>query len=483
MMAEKTQPVDKLILIPYEKSELTTTTSGLQHKSKEAVCVTYKRRWYLVVLFGLVGGSQGLIWNTWGPLYLSANIVYGWTEADIALMTNYGPIDFVLSAFIFSWILDVKGLRMASLITSGFVTMGAGLRCVTSSPPMATWLVHLGQFLNGFGGIVAMGGSALMSSVWFPVEQRSTATALISITNSFGASLSFILPQYIVPSLTAVTASPNVPHKDTEKASSPKDIENLENLTAEMMTLMWYEFYFCGALFCLLLLYFPNKPPSPPSITASLDRIDYREGLTQLLKNKMFWILGLAYSVPCGVLACWQTVFAINVGTIGVSQNEAGMLGFWGAIVQLIMTIIISILADRFKRTMKAFVITSYTVATLMFVIFMCIYVGVIPYSTWLFYVSYIISNSATFAPTALFYEMACDSTYPVPEGLTSTTLTLLMNIPGLIFLFILMIPGFPTSLMNWIVLVCMLFSIPVMLLFEENYTRLEIDTSGDKHK
>lgn len=41
-----------------------------------------------------------------------------------------------------------------------------------------------------------------------------------------------------------------------------------------------------------------------------------------------------------------------------------------------------------------------------------------------------------------LFFEMACEAAYPVPEGITNLVLTLSSNIGGLIFLVIQMIPN-----------------------------------------
>ena len=50
--------------------------------------------------------------------------------------------------------MDRKGLRWACLVTMGLTTVGMGLRCITSSTPQATYLIHAGQFLNGLGMIV-----------------------------------------------------------------------------------------------------------------------------------------------------------------------------------------------------------------------------------------------------------------------------------------------------------------------------------------
>ena len=45
-------------------------------------------------------------------------------------------------------------------------------------------------------------------------------------------------------------------------------------------------------------------------------------------------------------------------------------------------------------------------------------------------------------AATPLFFETACEVTYPVAEGVTNLVLTLVNNIFGLIFLLIQMIPN-----------------------------------------
>ena len=69
----------------------------------------FKRRWYILILYSLVNLMQSMIWNTWGPLALSAQIAFGWSLDEIALLTNWGCIMYALSTFFFSWLMDVKG--------------------------------------------------------------------------------------------------------------------------------------------------------------------------------------------------------------------------------------------------------------------------------------------------------------------------------------------------------------------------------------
>ena len=50
-------------------------------------------------------------------------------SVDIELLTNWGPIAFIVSMPIYMWILDQKGLRVACVSTALFVAIGAGIRC------------------------------------------------------------------------------------------------------------------------------------------------------------------------------------------------------------------------------------------------------------------------------------------------------------------------------------------------------------------
>lgn len=54
-------------------------------------------------------------------------------------------------------------------------------------------LIHFGQFLNGLAGPIAMGAPPALSAEWFPPEQRTTATAIASVTNTLGLAVSFLL--------------------------------------------------------------------------------------------------------------------------------------------------------------------------------------------------------------------------------------------------------------------------------------------------
>lgn len=94
---------------------LLSASQSFHSKNREALdtdtesCAVYHRRWYILAVFSLIAGVQAAAWNTWGPITGSAEDVFGWSDGTIALLENWGPIAYIISFLLFSWLMDVKG--------------------------------------------------------------------------------------------------------------------------------------------------------------------------------------------------------------------------------------------------------------------------------------------------------------------------------------------------------------------------------------
>ena len=71
----------------------------------------YKRRWYVLAVYCVVCILQSLIWNTWGPIQVTARAVYHWEDYVIDLMPAWGCIAFCFTIATFAWLMDMKGKR------------------------------------------------------------------------------------------------------------------------------------------------------------------------------------------------------------------------------------------------------------------------------------------------------------------------------------------------------------------------------------
>ena len=69
------------------------------------------------------------VWNTWGPIDHTAIIMYGWSDELVALLANYGSILYIVAFIPMVWLLG-HSLRLAMLVTSGFMALGTVLRYI-----------------------------------------------------------------------------------------------------------------------------------------------------------------------------------------------------------------------------------------------------------------------------------------------------------------------------------------------------------------
>ena len=79
-------------------------------------------------------------------------------------------------------------------------------------------------------------------------------------------------------------------------------------------------------------------------------------------------------------------------------------------------------------------------------------------------------------ATMPLFFEISCEASYPVAEGVTGGFFTLVYNMFGTIFLFILTIEDIGVVWMNWALLGSFLISIPILIAFPEQLKRTNTD-------
>ena len=126
-------------------------------------------------------------------------------------------------------------------------------------------LTHLGSILNGVAGPIAMSAPITISALWFPPNERTRATSIGQMSNALGVGVSYLLGNTIVS------------RADTEETGDAEhDIMILLSVYSAVSTL----------ILIAVILYYPSKPPLPPSNTAAEERTALTSGWLDLLKNK-----------------------------------------------------------------------------------------------------------------------------------------------------------------------------------------------------
>ena len=94
-----------------------------------------------------------------------------------------------------------KDLRLSTITSIVLVATGAVLRCFALDNTItSTVLLHASYICNGIAGPVAMAGVSLIAQRWFPVAERSTATAVMAEANSFGLAAAFLVGPNMISS-------------------------------------------------------------------------------------------------------------------------------------------------------------------------------------------------------------------------------------------------------------------------------------------
>ena len=60
------------------------------------------------------------------------------------------------------------------------------------------------------------------------------------------------------------------------------------------------------ALMIAVICYFPAKPPTPPSASASVPRTNFMEGLKSIIKNPNVLLCTFGYAVSGGINGAWS---------------------------------------------------------------------------------------------------------------------------------------------------------------------------------
>ena len=427
----------------------------------------YRVRWWLLVLASGIAGGQGGIWVTYGVVAEAVKPLYGWDDSTIALLANWGPICYLLAAAPTSYLLDMRGPRSACVVGSGLMLLGGIARiCRQQTDAMGTLLAHAGQISNALAGPVAMSVGPVLSSTWFAPSERVAATAIVASANYGGTALVFWLGSQLVPA--------GLPDSDTRER------------------LWWFmvgECVLSCSLFVCCVLSFPSRPPSPPSRSATITRESPSAGLRLLSTSRSFWMLALSYGVSSGAFQGWGALLGPNMQGVlpaGDAEKHAGLLGCWGAIAGAVAGVVLGVGADRVpagKR--KGLLVGTCAVATLCFVGFALVCAPALLPPSWTptvdgrlvwMYATCIGGSAAVNAAIPLYFELAVEATYPVAEGLTTTSFTVLMNLLVGLFLALPSLPTVGTAWMNWaLVGACALATLSVLPL-SVLHNRLAVD-------
>ncbi len=227
------------------------------------------------------------------------------------------------------------GLRTSVLVTSVMLLAGKAIQVIPfSNITLRTVFIYIGHLIAMLPSFIANGAPPLVSSTWFPPNERTTATAIGALAANFGGALAFFIGPSMIPR--------TLDNSENDKLNlTDKDVRLIE---VGLMDYFYLQTGIAAFLFLCVAVYFPAKPPLPPS-KAALQRktteIGYVEGIKMLISNGSYWLLVFVFAGSFGIYFGWTSVLDLAVQPFNISEKISGWLGTGGSLAGIISGIII----------------------------------------------------------------------------------------------------------------------------------------------
>eukprot|EP01095_Lingulamoeba_sp_RSL-Kostka_P011060 TRINITY_DN4121_c0_g1_i1.p1 TRINITY_DN4121_c0_g1~~TRINITY_DN4121_c0_g1_i1.p1 ORF type:complete len:203 (-),score=15.87 TRINITY_DN4121_c0_g1_i1:678-1286(-) len=169
---------------------------------------SYKKRWYLLLLFSIISFLQCLIWFTFSPTATIVEEYYDIGDRDVDRLLNYGPIMFLTTIPLSLPLMNrPKGVRYSTLFVCVLLSLCCIIRVIPSLPfvtftqnkTLSYWLLLTpAQILNAIAGPFVMSLAPLISAIWFPSNERVLSTSIATLAQPMGTLGGFVLIPSII---------------------------------------------------------------------------------------------------------------------------------------------------------------------------------------------------------------------------------------------------------------------------------------------
>jgi len=354
-------------------------------------------RWVILLsVFPVLAVTQ-IFWLTFSAISPEAVRFYHTTSLSIACLSMSYMIVYILMMIPASLLADRKGLR-ASFILGAVITAVFGLARAFCGYSFT--LVVIAQIGLAVAQPFLVNPITKLAAVWFPVNERATASGIASIAGYIGI-------------IVAMVATPAL-----YSSFSMTGMLKIYGIVAV-----------ASALLVVVLL--KEKPKIPAGPRGNVDDNFSLRKAPELKENHNFILLLFVVFIALGVFNALLTCVSDMLSPRGISIDQSGFVG--GAIIAagLVGGVVIPLLSDKLKKR-RIFL----TISVLFALIGMVGLSYINNYTALLVFA--IITGFFLMGAGPMIFQYGTELAYPVPEG---TAYGLLMGsgqISGIIFILLL---------------------------------------------
>ena len=437
----------------------------------------YKSRFWVLGVFSFLAVMQSCTWNIYAPIQQEVNIAFGWDNEYIKWSVNTANIAFVLVLAPTSLAIGKYGFRRVVVVSGFLLFLCVALRlcCFIKGihDGSAYKVISLvAMVLNGASGGVSNFGGPVLSERWFPPNERTTATAVGTVSCYLGSALGFLIGPLIV--------------------GEPRDADAASRNIA--LLFVW-EAALVSVGVIAAILYFPERPPTPPSEAAALKLQDVASGTANgkygvffgksskdanLVK---FWWIVLGFGLPLGCYQAWTSILDLCLGDF-ISSAEAGVLGCLMTTSGCIGSVIVGAFMDKFSGRLKLTSCALLFISCIAFILFCINGAGGFALDhgerVIVAYVLGILGGFAFNCSIPLCFEMVLETVFPWGDSNAASSLIVLTG--SSIQVFFLLVPNKINGSAQWTgwVSAMSVVAAAFMVAFVKlDYARLRLDSAS----
>jgi MFS family permease len=355
----------------------------------------YGYRWVMLALFMLMVAANQVLWITFAPITVDAASFFKVSDLMIGILSMSFMIVYMVVSIPASWVIDTYGIK----IGAGIGTLLTGFFGLMRGWAGADYnMVLIAQIGIAIGQPFLLNAITKLSAVWFPLEERATASGLGTLSMYVGI-------------LAGMVATPVL-------------------FTYHGLIGMMNLYGIVSAVIALLFVVLSrNTPPSPPCEEHGEVRSLAMDGFKLMFKARDFWLLMFIFFIGLGVFNSVTTWIENIMMPRGFTATQAGNTG--GAMIGggILGALIMPFLSDYYRRR-TPFIMIALAGATigLIGITFTTNYMLLLFFGAILGF--FLLSSGP------IGFQYGAEITYPASEGASNGWLLLMGQVSGIAFIF-----------------------------------------------
>lgn len=290
----------------------------------------YSARYLVMAIMLLNYFNSNAIWYSFTTLQTQLTKLYDVSLDEVSFATLLASnFVYIPGVFFSNYLVDRKGFRFSIVFACFCVFLALAIRTPIKFGNGFVF-IFIGQAFSGFGQPIFNGTAQKVSALWFPPHQRTMATTTFYLIVGILNSVCALIPQWFVD----------------EHIHGAELVNQIANMLYVMCAI--------GLVtLALTYAYFEEKPPTPPSASASFPKLHYWQSMKNLMNNYNFILALVGFVVLFGVVNTMAGFLQPLLYPFGVPQDTASQYVSIGNFMSLVVIYINGFFVSKSKKFKK----------------------------------------------------------------------------------------------------------------------------------